>query len=251
MDFILQYLKYLINSLKGLEDKAEKYINHLPFTIIYMSGWLSQEKTLELLKKKRFPVVKSVFLKSDKNLLKEAKKLKFPIVLKLISEDIIHKSDANIIFLDINNKEDLQKSYENAVKNAKKFKRTVKIEGILLQEMISGQEVIIGMKNDAQFGPVIMFGLGGIFVEVLKDVSFRITPVDKDMALEMIQELKGYKILEGIRGKKKAKIEDIVDIIKKISNLVENDKKIQEIDFNPIIVNDKEAKIVDFRILKG
>ncbi len=215
-----------------------------------MSGWLSQEKTLDLLKKKRFPVVKSVFVKSEKNLLKNAKKLKYPIAFKLISEDIIHKSDANVIFLNIEDNEQLEKAYEQAVKNAKKFKKTVKIEGILLQEMISGQEVIIGMKRDEQFGPVVMFGLGGIFVEILKDVSFRIAPVDKDMALGMIKELKGSEILEGVRGKKKAKIDDIVTIITKISNLVIDDKKIAEIDFNPIIVNDKEAKIVDFRILK-
>ena len=215
-----------------------------------MFGWLSQEKTLDLLKKKRFPVIKSVFLKSEKNLLKESKKLKYPMVLKLISPDIIHKSDANIIFLNIENSEQLEKAYKNAIKNAKKFKKTVKIEGILLQEMTSGQEVIVGMKRDEQFGPVIMFGLGGIFVEILKDISFRIAPVDKDMALEMIKEVKGSIILEGVRGQKKVKIEDIVTIITKISNLVMNDKKIAEIDLNPIIVNDKEGKIVDFRILK-
>ncbi len=214
-----------------------------------MSGWISQEKALKLLKKKRFPVVKSVFAK-ERDILKKAKKLSFPIVLKLVSPDIIHKSDANIIFLNIGNEEELEKSCEKAIKNAKKFKRNVKIEGFLLQEMISGQEVIIGMKKDPQFGPVIMFGLGGIFVEVLKDVSFRVAPIERDEALEMIKEIKGYKILEGIRGKKKVKIKNIVDVIRKVSLLVEKDKKIQEIDFNPVIVNEKEAKIVDFRILK-
>jgi len=214
-----------------------------------MSGWISQEKALRLLKKKRFPVVKSVFAK-EKDILKKAKKLSFPIVLKLISPDIVHKSDANIIFLNIENEEDLQKNCEKAIKNAKKFKRNAKIEGFLLQEMISGQEVIIGMKQDEQFGPVIMFGLGGIFVEVLKDVSFRVAPVEREIALEMVKEIKGYKILEGIRGKKKANIDEIINIIRKVSLLVEKDKKIQEIDFNPVIVNEKEAKIVDFRILK-
>jgi len=214
-----------------------------------MLGWLSQEKTLELLKKKRFPVVKSVFVKSE-NILKEAKKLKFPIAVKLISPDIIHKSDAKVVVLGIEDKEDLEKAYEEVIKNAKKFKRNVSIEGVLLQEMLQGHEIIVGMKRDEQFGPVIMFGIGGIFVEILKDVSFRIAPVDKNMALEMIKEVKGANILDGIRGQKKAKIDDIVDIIKKTSNLVENDKKILEIDFNPIIVNDKEAKIVDVRVLK-
>jgi acyl-CoA synthetase (NDP forming) len=215
-----------------------------------MSGWVSQEKALELLKKKRFPVVKSVFVKSEKNLLKEAKKLKFPVALKLISPDIIHKSDAKVVFLGIENEEDLEKYYEQAIKNAKKFKRNLNIEGFLLQEMIQGQEVIVGMKRDPQFGPVIMFGLGGIFVEILKDVSFRIAPVDKNMALEMIKEVKGSNILDGIRGQKKAKTDELLSIITKTSNLVMDDKKIQELDFNPVIVNDKEAKIVDMRILK-
>ncbi len=215
-----------------------------------MPGWISQEKALGLMKKKRFPVIKTVLVKSEKNLIKNAKKLKFPIALKLVSSDIIHKSEANIIFLDIKNDEQLEKAYKDAIKNAKKYKKKVKIEGILIQEMVSGQEVIIGMKRDEQFGPVVMFGFGGIFVEVLKDVSFRIAPVERDMALEMIKELKAYKILEGIRGQKKSKVEDLVDIIRKTSLLAENDKKIKEIDFNPVIVNDKEAKIVDFRILK-
>jgi acyl-CoA synthetase (NDP forming) len=222
----------------------------MPLTILYMSGWISQEKALNLLKKKRFPIIKTVFVKSEKNLLKEAKKLKYPVVLKLISPDIVHKSDANIIFLNIQNDEELEERYQKSIKNAKKFKKTVKIDGILLQEMISGQEVIIGMKRDEQFGPVVMFGLGGIFVEILKDVSFRIAPIERDIALEMIKETKGYKILEGVRGQKKAKIKDLVEIIRKVSLLVEKDKKIQEIDFNPVIVNNKEAKIVDFRILK-
>lgn len=215
-----------------------------------MLGWLSQEKTLELLKKKRFPVIKTALIKNEKNLLKETKNLKFPVALKLISPDIIHKSDAEVVVLGIENNEDLEKAYEEVIKNAKKFKRNVKIEGVLVQEMMQGHEVIVGMKRDPQFGSVIMFGLGGIFVEILKDVSFRIAPVDKNMALEMIKEVKGVNILDGIRGQKKDKIDDIVDIIKKTSNLVENDKKILEIDFNPIIVNDKEAKIVDVRVLK-
>ncbi len=215
-----------------------------------MLGWLSQEKTFELLKKKRFPVTKTALIKNEKNLLKEAKKLKFPIAVKLISPDIIHKSDAKVIILGIENEEDLEKAYEEVIKNAKKFKRNVKIEGVLLQEMISGEEIIIGMKRDEQFGPVIMFGLGGIYVEILKDVSFRIAPVDKNMALEMIKEVKGSNILEGIRGKKKVKVDELANIITKTSNLVIGDKKILEIDFNPVIVNDKEAKIVDARILK-
>jgi len=215
-----------------------------------MLGWVSQEKSLELLKKKRFPVVKSAFVKSDKNLLKEAKKLKFPLAMKLISPDIIHKSDAKVVVLGIGDNEHLAEAYEQVIKNAKKFKRNIKIEGILVQEMIQGQEVIVGMKRDEQFGPVIMFGLGGIFVEILKDVSFRIVPIDKDNALEMIKEVKGSKILEGARGQKKVKIDELINIITKTSNLVSDDKKIQELDFNPIIVNDKEAKIVDARILK-
>ena len=123
-----------------------------------------------------------------------------------------------------------------------------RLEGVLVQKMESGIEVIIGMKNDAQFGPVLLFGLGGIFVEILKDTSLRITPVDKKQALGMIQEIKSYPLLEGVRGGKAVNIDAIADIIVKTSKLAEN-KKIREIDFNPVIVNERSAAIIDVRIM--
>lgn len=187
---------------------------------------LNYKKTERLLKKYNLPLAKSKFYDITE-------KIKFPVVLKV--EGILHKTEEGAVKI-INNKLEL----ENFIK---KFKKN-----ILMQEFIKGNEVIVGSKKDPQFGNVIMFGLGGIFVEVLKDISFRICPVNKKDALDMIKEIKGFKVLQGYRGEK-ANINKIADIIVETSNLVEKEN-IEEIDFNPVIVNNKEAKIVDAKIIK-
>lgn len=187
---------------------------------------LNYKKTEQLLKKYNLPSAKSKFYDITE-------KIKFPVVLKV--EGILHKTEEGAVKI-ISNKLELENF-------TKKFKKN-----ILMQEFIKGNEVIVGSKKDLQFGNVIMFGLGGIFVEVLKDISFRICPVNKKDALDMIKEIKGFKVLQGYRGEK-ANINKIADIIVKTSNLVEKEN-IEELDFNPIIVNNKEAKIVDAKIIK-
>lgn len=187
---------------------------------------LNYKKTERLLKKYNLPLAKSKFYDITE-------KIKFPVVLKV--EGILHKTEEGAVKI-INNKLELENF-------TKKFKKN-----ILMQEFIKGNEVIVGSKKDPQFGNVIIFGLGGIFVEVLKDISFRVCPVNKKDALDMIKEIKGFKVLQGYRGEK-ANINKIADIIVKTSNLVEKEK-VEEIDFNPIIVNNKEAKIVDAKIIK-
>lgn len=208
---------------------------------------LDFEKTKKLLERFKLPLVNSVLVKKPEQLIKLSKKIGFPCVLKISAADIIHKSDIGGVKIGIKNEEELIKAYDEIIRNAKKKK--AKLEGVLIQKMEQGKEVIIGMKNDSQFGPVIMFGLGGVFVEVLKDVSFRIAPVDKKQALDMIKEIKGYKILEGIRGEKAVNIGALVNIIVKTSDMVLKNKKIKELDFNPVIINEKKATIVDARII--
>jgi len=115
--------------------------------------------------------------------------------------------------------------------------------------MFYGNEVAIGMNRDDQFGPTIMFGLGGIFIEILKDVSLRVAPINKNEALEMIKEIKGFKILDGARGNKKANINTLVDILVNVSNLSLKEEQIKSIDFNPVIVNESKALVADFRII--
>jgi acyl-CoA synthetase (NDP forming) len=145
----------------------------------------------------------------------------------------------------IQNEEELKAAFEAIKKSAKK----TKIEGILVQKMEQGKEVIIGMKQDPQFGPVIMFGLGGVFVEVLKDVSFRVAPIDKKEAEEMINEIKSSEILKGVRGEKPVKISALIDLLIKISNLAVKEKNILEIDLNPVMIDEKSAKVVDVRMM--
>ena len=172
----------------------------------------------------------------------------FPLAIKIISPNIIHKSDGDGVKIGLDNKGQGEKSYDVMIKKVKKAAKR-KVEGNLVQKMEQGIEVIIGMKNDLQFGPVLLFGLGGIFVEIMKDTSLRLTPVDKNQAIEMIKKIKSSKILEGARGQKPANINTIADIIVKTSNLVEKNKQIKELDFNPVIVNEKTATIVDVRIM--
>ncbi len=210
---------------------------------------LDFEKTKRLLERYKLPLVSSFLVKKLEQAIKLSKKIGFPLVLKISSPDIIHKSDIGGVKIGIEDEEELAKAYDEIIKDVKNKKPKAKIEGVLMQKRWKGKEVIVGMTRDPQFGSVLMFGLGGVFVEVLKDVSFRIAPVDKKEALEMIKEIKGYKVLEGVRGKKAVSINALVNIITKTSNMVIKNKKITELDFNPIIVDEKKAAIVDARII--
>jgi acetyl-CoA synthetase (ADP-forming) len=207
---------------------------------------LDINKTIKLLEKYKFPFSKSKLAFAPDQAVKIAKEIGFPIVMKIASKDIIHKSDLGCVETNIKDEKQVEGAFEKITKKAKKKK--AKVEGVLIQKQEQGKEVIIGMKRDPQFGPVVVFGLGGIFVEILKDTSLRILPIDKNQAEEMIKEIKSYKILEGIRGEKPVNINKLIDIIIKTSKLAE-DKKILELDFNPVIINEKTATIVDARIM--
>jgi len=209
---------------------------------------LDQQKTLRLLKKYGIPVSKSI-IGSRSLCLKECSKIGFPMVLKAVSEKILHKTDVGGIVTNIESRTQLQdeiQKMESAIK-----KRFPKIQcQYMLQAQEKGKEVIIGMKRDSQFGPVILFGLGGVFVELFKDVSMRIAPLSKKDIQEMISEVKAFRILSGFRGEKPVNISALADIIMKISRLSLKEKNIAEIDFNPVIVNEKAAVVVDARIIE-
>jgi acyl-CoA synthetase (NDP forming) len=208
---------------------------------------IDQSKILKLLKKFKISAASAMLVKSRKELLKTAKQIKYPLAAKIDSPDMIHKTESNAIRLNIKDDTELEKAYDDLLKIAKKKK--AKVSGILLQSMEQGHEVIVGFKKDPQFGHVAMFGMGGIFVEVMKDVSFRIVPINKKQALGMIQEIKTFPVLEGARKGIKANIDAIANIITNASKLVEKNKQIAEIDFNPIIVNEKTARVVDTRMI--
>jgi acyl-CoA synthetase (NDP forming) len=174
----------------------------------------------------------------------------FPVVLKIASPDITHKSDAGGVKVSLKNKAEVRKAYGEIMASVKQKNPEANIEGVSVQSMARpGTEIIIGMFKDAQFGPVIMFGLGGIFVEVLKDVSFRLIPIVQRDADEMIKEIKGYSLLQGYRGQEPANIPSLVDIMLKVSDLVEKTPGIKEIDLNPVFAYKDSALVVDARIV--
>ena len=188
--------------------------------------------------------------KTGKEAVAAAKKMGFPVVLKIVSPDILHKTDVGGVKLNLNSEDEVVRAFDEIVKAAKKHKPKANIEGVSVQPMAKpGIEVIIGMSKDQQFGPVLMFGLGGILVEVLKDVSFRIVPLTKRDAREMIKEIKGYPILQGYRGHEPANIETLEDILLKVSKFVESEPAIKELDINPIFAYKDGALALDARII--
>lgn len=179
-----------------------------------------------------------------------ADQIGYPTVLKIVSPDILHKSDLGGVILNLKSATEVKDAYNKILENVKRHKPDAKIAGVLVQEMApSSTEVIVGSIKDPQFGPALMFGLGGIFVEVLKDVTFRIAPITETDAREMITEVKGYPILKGYRGQPPADVDAIVKILMNTSRLIMDHMEIKELDLNPIMVYDKGAKTVDARII--
>jgi acetyl-CoA synthetase (ADP-forming) len=174
----------------------------------------------------------------------------FPVVLKVISRDISHKTEAGGVLLNLRNSRQVKTGLSQIKANIQNYDPTARIDGFLVQEMAPpSTEVVIGMTKDPTFGAALMFGLGGIFVEVLEDVAFRIVPISRSDAYDMIREIKAYKILTGVRGNPPADVDVLVDILGKVSDLVVHHPDISQLDLNPVIVYPQGAKIVDARII--
>lgn len=212
---------------------------------------LDDLKTRIIMKKFGIPFVKQVLAKNEEQAVNHAKKMGYPVVLKISSPDIIHKTDVGGVILDIGNAEELREEYKKMLKKVKKKKPKAKIDGVIMQEMVpkDSREMIVGARRDPQFGPVVMFGLGGVWVEALKDVSFRLAPLDRNDAKKMIKEIRGYIILEGFRGQKPVNFKVLEDVLMNVSKLIWKNKRIQELDINPLFINEKKAIAVDARIV--
>ena len=196
------------------------------------------------------PVTKGFMARSKDEALEAAKKIGYPVVLKIVSPDVLHKSDVGGVRVGISNDKELLEAFDGIIENVKKAKPRAKIMGIYVQEYVpEGREVIIGLIKDPQFGPTVMFGLGGIFVEVLKDVSFRIAPMSKKDAEEMIKEIRGYPILRGVRGNPPVDFEALENALVAVSKLGWELKEIKEMDLNPVIAYHNGLKVVDARII--
>jgi len=211
---------------------------------------LLETEAKKLLKEYGIPVPDFKLIKSEEEITGLSKEINFPIVMKIVSPDIIHKTDAGGVKIGIKTEKETRVAYQKIIFNAKKYNKKVKISGVIVYPMVpQGTEVIIGMMKDPHFGPVIMFGLGGIFVEVLKDISFRILPIEEKDAREMITEIRGYEILKGARGKPPLDIQAVEVVLMKVSKLTMENPEINEIDLNPIFVFEKGLQVVDARMI--
>lgn len=204
---------------------------------------IPDKSAYKLLEKYGIETARYVYVKDLKSAVKASKKLSYPIVLKIDSPEIIHKSDSGCVQV-AHSQEDFSNKFRLLMKNAKK--NTKKIHGVVMQEKIDGKEVMVGSKIDEQFGPVICFGLGGIFVEALRDVSFRLVPLKEIDVMSMIKDSKAYDVLS---SRKESNIHAVVDTLLKASRLIEKEK-IKEMDINPLMVNKKGAYAVDVRMIK-
>ena len=189
-------------------------------------------------------------LKDADDAVRIAKDLGQEVALKIVSPDILHKSDAGGVKVKLKTGDEIRRAFNEIIENARRYDRKADIKGCIVSSMVSdGVEMIIGTKIDEQFGPVIMFGLGGILVEVVKDVSFRVLPLSKIAARHMIEEIKSSPILNGVRGRAPVDKDAIITLLLTVSEIIEAYPQIQEMDLNPVIGHEDGVSIVDARII--
>lgn len=211
---------------------------------------LTEIESKELVKEAGIHVTDTKLARSREDAIAISGQMGYPVVLKIASQDITHKSDAGGVKLGSMTPEDVGKAYDEILASVAQKYPNAAIQGITVQKAARpGVEVIIGMFKDAQFGPVLMFGLGGIWVEILKDVSFRIVPLTKKDATSMIREIKGYPLLEGYRGREAVDISRLEEVLLKLSDFVERYPEMKELDLNPVFAYGDGNLAVDARII--
>jgi len=198
----------------------------------------------------RIPVPEFALVNTVDEAVKNADRVGYPVVLKIVSPDIIHKTEAGGVLVGLEDSKSVESGFGRILDNAKRYKPNAKIVGVLVQKMApQATEVIVGAIKDPQFGQTVMFGVGGIFVEIMKDVTFRVAPITKTDAMQMIHEIKAYPILKGYRNLPPADEGAIVDTLMRVSDLAMDFPVISEIDLNPVMVYEKGASVVDARII--
>jgi len=196
------------------------------------------------------PVAEEQLVQSEKEAVAAATGCKGPVAMKIVSGDILHKSEAGGVKLNLKTQEDVRRAYKAIIRGAREYNPDADIKGVLVEPMSKeGLEIIIGTKMDDQFGPVIMFGIGGIMVEVLKDVVFRVLPISERTARRMIERIRSVELLNGFRGKPPVDKKSIKQLLLAVSEIVGSYDDIQEIDLNPVIAYEHGLDIVDARIL--
>jgi len=202
---------------------------------------LSEYESKNLLRLYGIPVTREILVKDRKEFQKAASEIGYPLVIKACSPDVTHKTERNLVRVDIRNREEAGSAFEDLMSRMEGENKT-----LLVQEMVRGsRELVVGMTRDPQFGPCVMFGLGGIYTEILKDVSFRVAPLEKRDALQMTQEIRGRKILEGVRGMPPADMELLCQVLIKVGEIGLENGAIKEIDVNPLILSGNKPVAVD------
>src|SRR5947208_12219522 len=196
------------------------------------------------------PVPKEAVAKSASEAAKVATGMGFPVVMKIVSPDILHKTEAGGVIVGVKTASDVEKNYATILANAKKYKSDAKIEGIQVQQMLlGGQEVIIGAVTDGSFGKLVAFGLGGVLVEVLKDITFRLAPASKQDALSMLDGIQAHEMLKGDRGCDHVNRDAVADIIVNVSRLITDFREVTEMDLNPVFATKATAIAPDVGIV--
>lgn len=215
-------------------------------------SFLPEPEAQEILKAYGFPLLPCHLAESLEQALKAASEIGYPVALKIVSPGIVHKIDVGGVKLGIRDDNDLERAYEEMLAGVKNLKPEPEIWGVFVQKMAEGgKETIIGMNRDPHFGPLLMFGMGGIYVEAFQDVTFRLAPIRELGSRRMIEEIKGYRILKGFRGEKPSDTDAIAECLQRLSQLVTDFEEIQELDINPLLVFEEGqgAKVVDARIM--
>ena len=212
---------------------------------------LLEDEGREILDAYGFPLPNSALAATEDEAVDAANKVGYPIVMKIASPQIVHKSDAGGVKVNLINDDEVRNGFKTIMENAKKYDSNAEIKGVLIVEMVKGgKEMIIGSKLEPGMGPVVMLGMGGIYVEILKDVTFRLAPLTDQEANDMISSIKTKKLLDGVRGEKPSDIKKLAECIQRLSQLVTDFTEIKELDMNPVLVmeQDQGCKILDVRI---
>jgi acetyl coenzyme A synthetase (ADP forming)-like protein len=229
--------------------KMNEIINHVRAD---KRTFLLANEAQEIMRLAGIPIPKSLLAHNLDEAIKYAEEIGYPVVMKIVSKDIIHKSDAGGVALDLSDRKEVMDAYEAIMHNARAYNPNAKIEGVEVDEMVRAEvETIVGARRDHSFGPTVMFGLGGIYVEVMRDIAFRSFPLGQNETLQMISQIRSYPLLLGVRGEKRKDIETVADTINRVGTILQKCQDITDIEINPLVVysQGEGVRAVDVRIL--
>ena len=211
---------------------------------------LNEVEAKQLLASAGVPVAETQLAITADEAVNAAEEIGYPVVMKIVSPEIAHKSDVGGVVVGVENSDDVRSIFEEINRSDADKAPQAEIDGVAIQAMVpQGTEIIVGSTTDEQFGPVMMFGLGGVFVEILEDVAFRIVPLEPKDASDIVREIKGFPLLDGARGREKADLDSLENLILKVSNLVDENPQIAELDLNPVFAYSDGVVAVDAHIV--